>query len=99
LDIDTNGDGFLAFGETMTITCNVFKGWKDITSNVEIWGISRESGNQTEDDAWNISHQDFAGQITLQNKAEYSDLGNGISTLFRFTASSASNTAILELTI
>lgn len=99
LEIDTNGDGFLAFGETMTITCNVFKGWKDITNNVEIWGISRESGNQIEDDAWNISHQNFAGQITLQHKAEYSDLGNGISTLFRFTASSTSNTAILELTI
>ena len=99
LEIDTNGDGFIAFGETMTISCNVFKGWKDITSNVEIWGISRESGNQKEDDAWNISHQNFAGQITLQHKAEYSDLGNGISTLFRFTASSTNNTAILELTI
>ncbi|MDD4592631.1 MAG: hypothetical protein PHG06_19730, partial [Parabacteroides sp.] len=99
LEIDTNGDGFLAFGENMSISCKVFRGWQDITSEVETWSVSRESGNQTEDNAWNISHQGFAGQITLQNTAEYSDLGSGISTLFRFTASSTTEIAILDLTI
>ena len=31
IEIDTQGDNFLAYGESMEITCKVFKGWEDIT--------------------------------------------------------------------
>lgn len=99
LIIENGGDNFLAFGESMDITCKVMKGLNDVTNEVETWQVTRESGNQAEDDAWNIAHQDFAGQITLQHTQSYSDLGEGISTLFRFVASSGSETAIMNLTI
>lgn len=97
--IEHDGDNFLAFGESLNITCKVRKGLKDVTDEVEEWSVTRESGNQTEDDAWNIAHQDFAGQITLHHSPTYSDLGEGLSTLFRFVASAGSETAILNLTI
>lgn len=99
LKIENGGDNFLAFGESMEIICKVFKGLNDVTSEVEDWSVSRESGNQTEDDAWNIAHQNFNGQITLQHNVTYTDLGAGLSTLFRFTATGGNDTAILELTI
>lgn len=97
--IEHDGDNFLAFGESLDITCKVRKGLNDVTDEVEEWSVTRESGNQTEDDAWNIAHQDFAGQITLHHSPTYSDLGEGLSTLFRFVASAGSETAILNLTI
>lgn len=97
--IEHDGDNFLAFGESLDITCKVRKGLNDVTDEVEEWSVTRESGNQTEDDAWNIAHQDFAGQITLHHGPTYSDLGEGLSTLFRFVASAGSETAILNLTI
>ncbi len=97
--IEHDGDNFLAFGESLDITCKVRKGLNDVTDEVEEWSVTRESGNQTEDDAWNIAHQDFAGQITLHHDPTYSDLGEGLSTLFRFVASAGSETAILNLTI
>jgi hypothetical protein len=97
--IEHDGDNFLAFGESLDITCKVRKGLNDVTDEVEEWSVTRESGNQTEDDAWNIAHQDFAGQITLHHGPTYSDLGEGLSTLFRFVASVGSETAILNLTI
>jgi hypothetical protein len=99
LIIENGGDNFLAFGESMDITCKVMKGLDDVTAEVEEWQVTRESGNQAEDDAWNIAHQDFNGHITLQHTQTYSDLGAGISTLFRFVASSGSETAIMNLTI
>ncbi len=99
LKIENGGDNFLAFGESMEIICKVFKGLNDVTSEVEDWSVSRESGNQTEDDAWNIAHQNFNGQITLQHNVTYTDLGAGLSTLFRFTATGGNDTAIYEMTI
>jgi len=99
MKIDNGGDSFLAFGESMNIICHVFKGLKEVTSLIEAWSVTRESGNQAEDDAWNIDHQNFAGQITLQHGPTYSDLGAGLNTLFRFTASGDNDTAIYEMTI
>lgn len=99
LELDHDGDNFLAFGESMTITCRLMKGFEDLTSQVDVWQVTRESGNQTEDTAWNIAHQNFNGQITLTHTKEYSDLGDAISTLFRFVASSGNETTITELTV
>ena len=52
IEIDTQGDNFLAFGETMDITCRVFKGWSDITDTVTKWRITRDSGDTADDEAW-----------------------------------------------
>lgn len=86
LVIHDSGDGFLALGESTTLTCKVTHGWNDITDNVDTWSIIRESGNQADDNVWNINHTDFNGIITLTHTKAYSDLGNGISTMFTITA-------------
>lgn len=99
LELDHGNDGFLAFGESMTITCRLMKGFEDKTGDVEVWQVTRESGNQIEDTAWNIAHQNFNGQITITHTQEYTDLGDGISTLFRFVATLGNETTITELTI
>lgn len=88
IEIDTQGDQFLAVGESLTLTCKVFKGWTDITDTVTQWSITRDSGDTTDDEAWAIKHQDFAGTIEIS----YDDLGNNaytsISTLFTVVAQS-----------
>lgn len=99
MEINNGGDGFLALGETMTITCKVMRGWEDITDTVETWTVTRETGNQTEDTAWNITHQNFNGVLQITHTKEYTDLGNDLSTLFVFTAKAGENTASLHLTI
>ena len=90
IEIDTQGDNFLAYGESMEITCKVFKGWEDITDTVRQWTIRRDSGDTADDEAWNIKHKDFNGSITIYNTKEISDLGNNsvtiASTLFTITA-------------
>lgn len=95
LGITSSTDGFLGENESTEITCNVTKGFDDLTYTVEVWKVTRESGNQAKDDVWNIAHKDFAGTIIIS----YSDLGTGLSTLFRFYASSGSDKDTLELTI
>lgn len=98
IEIDTQGDNFLAYGESMEITCKVFKGWEDITDAVRQWAIRRDSGDTADDEAWNIKHKDFNGSITIHNTKEISDLGNNsvtvISTLFTITATN--DTASVE---
>ena len=98
IEIDTQGDNFLAYGESMEITCKVFKGWEDITDTVRQWTIRRDSGDTADDEAWNIKHKDFNGSITIHNTKEISDLGNNsvtvVSTLFTITATN--DTASVE---
>lgn len=98
IEIDTQGDNFLAYGESMDITCKVFKGWEDITDTVKQWTITRDSGDSADDEAWNIKHKDFDGSITIHNTKEISDLGNNsvtvVSTLFTITATN--DTASVE---
>lgn len=86
MKLDTRGDGFLALGETMVITCKVIHGWNDITDKVETWTVERESGHQADDNTWNNDHKDFAGVLTLTHTDEYSDLGGAITTYFVITA-------------
>ena len=82
MELDTEGDGMLGAGDRLKVTCRVMKGWEDVTDRMAVWGVTRESGDQEDDDRWNSGHGDFAGSITLTED----DLGNGSSTLFRFTA-------------
>ncbi len=86
LNISTDGDNFIAAGEILHLTCNVTRGFTDITSQVTNWTIERESGDQPNDDVWNIDHLNFNGEIDLT----YDDLGSNsyttVSTLFRIKA-------------
>lgn len=99
MEINNGGDGFLALGESMTITCRVMRGWEDITDTVETWTVTRETGNQTEDTAWNIAHSNFNGTLEITHTKQYTDLGSGLSTLFIFTAKTGDNIASFHLTI
>ncbi len=89
MEIDNQGMDTLAYGESMLVTCTVWKGWDEVTDSVAEWKIVRDSGDETEDAAWNNSAkaQAFAGAIVIEHYTNYSDLGEiGISTLFTITA-------------
>ena len=89
MEIDNNGMDALAYGESMTVVCSVYKGFDDVTTKVAKWKIVRDSGDPTEDEAWNNSSkaQNFAGVIVIEHFKNYSDLGQiGVSTLFTITA-------------
>lgn len=88
LEIDTNGDNFIAPGEQLSVTCRVWRGgyFQEVTDDITSWSIERDSGVAVEDAAWNLSPkaQNFAGTVDLT----ISDLGTtAISTLFIITAS------------
>jgi hypothetical protein len=52
MEIDTQGDSFLAMGESMLVTCTVMRGWDDVTSQVTQWEVVRDSGDAADDAAW-----------------------------------------------
>lgn len=88
LEFDTQGDNFLAYGETLTVTCKVFKGFDDVTDQINSWTIVRDSGDPVEDAAWAMKAKvaAFHGSITICFTPEENDLGATLSTLFTVTA-------------
>ncbi|MBQ6097915.1 MAG: hypothetical protein IJK99_09230 [Bacteroidales bacterium] len=89
MEIDTEGQDTLAYGESLTAVCSVWKGWDDVTSQVVQWHIERDSGDALADAAWNLSSKaiNFRGTIVIEHNQNYSDLGTiGVSTLFTMTA-------------
>lgn len=91
IEIDTEGDNFMAYGETKHISCSVFRGWEDVTDKVTSWSITRDSGDPANDAAWGLKQKvkDFAGEIDISFTAEENDLSTNervISTLFTIRA-------------
>lgn len=91
MDIDTEGDSSLAYGEHLHVTCKVFKGWEEKTSEVTRWEIIRDSGFAADDEAWALRPKvrNFAGviDIHLDKDASIDDLGKSeISCLFTINA-------------
>lgn len=89
LVIDTGGVTELAYGESLTVTCALYKGWNDWTDRVTSWKIERDTGDATSDAAWALldKAKDFKGTITIEHSQAYSDLGADVlSTLFTVTA-------------
>lgn len=89
IDIDTEGMDTLAYGETLHVSCTVYKGWEDKTANVVAWEIERDSGDPAADAAWALlpKVQNFAGNIDIVHTQQYSDLATiGVSTLFTIRA-------------
>ena len=90
---ETDGDGFLDWGEDSTWVFHVWKGGylEDITDQVTRWSITRDSGYPAEDAAWlnKAKVRNFNGTITIAFKADDNDLASlssTISTLFTVTA-------------
>lgn len=102
VEISTDGDGFLAYGEALTLTCRVWKGWDDVTSEVTHWSIVRDSGDAAEDAAWLLLEKvkAFSGSIVIEHGAEYTDLAAlGVSTLFTVTAEIGGDKTTENITI
>ena len=89
MEIDTEGEDTLAYGESLHVTCRVFKGWDDVTEHVVSWSIVRDSGDPMADRTWKLKDKarNFAGTIDIVHGVSGSDLGSiGISTLFTIKA-------------
>lgn len=89
MEIDTEGQDTLAYGEHLDAICSVYKGWDDLTSQVVSWSVVRESSDPLADAAWNLSSKavNFRGRIRIEHGPSYSDLDpNTVSTIFRMTA-------------
>lgn len=101
MEIDTQGQDFLAYGESLLVTCRVKHVFFDVTSQVVRWEVTRDSGDAADDAAWKLRNKvmDFCGcnkdvglepgQIILCHERDPSldDLGNrNVSTLFTFKA-------------
>ena len=91
MEIDTGGDGFLGYGETMTATCHVMRGWRDVTEEVTEWKVERDTGNADDDEAWALKDKvkNFAGTLEIAFTPSENDLGEttgNAPTIFTFTA-------------
>lgn len=105
MEIDTEGDTFLAYGETKKITCRVYRGWEDVTDKVVKWTVTRDTGDAIEDASWALKPkvQNFNGTLEICFTPTENDLGSNslvLSTLFTFVAEiSDSPAATANLTI
>ncbi len=103
MKIDTQGDNFLAYGESVVATCSVFKGWDDVTASVKSWSVVRDSGDPSDDQAWLLKDKvkNFSGQLEICYTKDENDLGTAaVSTLFTFTAElSDGSTAAYTITV
>jgi hypothetical protein len=89
----------------MTVTCRVWKGrYEDVTDQVTLWQIVRDSGDAAADAAWQnkTKVQEFAGSIVISFTAQDNDLStvaSVLSTLFTITAYINSQSAQAVITI
>lgn len=89
IEIDTEGMDTLAYGETLHLSCRVYKGWEDVTDKVVDWDIIRDTGDPQADAAWALlpKVKNFEGSIDIVHTVSYSDLAEiGVSTLFTIQA-------------
>lgn len=90
MEVDTQGDSFLAWGETMTAICRVYRGFEDVTDHVATWSVVRSTGNEVDDAAWLLKSKvlNFSGTLDLSYSLSDNDLStdSSVSTLFLFNA-------------
>lgn len=101
MEVSNSLDGFLAFGETCTLSCRVMKGWTDLTQQVTSWTISRSSGDAASDKAWGMKQKvtDFKGSIDIAFTQAENDLGSAVSSLFTITANLNNEQVIASIEI
>lgn len=91
MEIDTDGDYFLEFGETIRVTCRILSAFTDITDKVVRWKVRRDSGVPAEDEAWALRTKavNFNGtlDISFTGDPTTNDLSTAqTTTKFVFTA-------------
>ena len=90
----------ISLGETHKVTCRGFLGDKDITASLTQWKVTRSTGDSVEDKAW-LSRdkvRNFMGVIDLTwvLDVSLSDMGNGNTAKFEFSAKMASGEILSE---
>lgn len=88
MNIDSSVGNIIAWGESTLLTCRVFYAFEDITNTVTRWTITRNSGDETEDGAWQLKPKvkNFNGEIYISFNEEENDLGPNLATQFTITA-------------
>ena len=90
----------ISLGETHKITCRGFLGDKDITASLTQWKVTRSTGDSLEDKAWLARDKvrNFMGVIDLTwvLDVSVSDMGNGDTAKFEFSAKMASGEILSE---
>lgn len=97
--ITTDGDWFLDFGESCTLTCKVMQGNRDLTEKVKQWTVERDTGDSVDDAAWQDKDKvkNFAGTLLLVSSSAEDDLGSAESkAVFTFTAFDSSNAVMAK---
>lgn len=90
----------ISLGETHKVTCRGFLGDKDITASLTQWRVTRSTGDSVEDKAWLARDKvrNFMGVIDLTwvLDVSVSDMGNGNTAKFEFSAKMASGEILSE---
>lgn len=90
----------ISLGETHKVTCRGFLGDKDITASLTQWKVTRSTGDSVEDKAWLTRDKvrNFMGVIDLTwvLDVSVSDMGNGNTAKFEFSAKMASGEILSE---
>ena len=90
----------ISLGETHKVTCRGFLGDKDITASLTQWKVTRSTGDSLEDKAWLARDKvrNFMGVIDLTwvLDVSLSDMGNGDTAKFEFSAKMASGEILSE---
>lgn len=90
----------ISLGETHKVTCRGFLGDKDITASLTQWKVTRSTGDSVEDKAWLTRDKvrNFMGVIDLTwvLDVSLSDMGNGNTAKFEFSAKMASGEILSE---
>ena len=90
----------ISLGETHKVTCRGFLGDKDITASLTQWKVTRSTGDSVEDKAWLARDKvrNFMGVIDLTwvLDVSVSDMGNGDTAKFDFSAKMASGEILSE---
>ena len=90
----------ISLGETHKVTCRGFLGDKDITASLTQWKVTRSTGDSLEDKAWMARDKvrNFMGVIDLTwvLDVSVSDMGNGDTAKFEFSAKMASGEILSE---
>ena len=87
LIIQRDFDGF-RYGTVGNIQCYVRRGATDLTSCVSTWKVTRDSGSEQDDLAWNQSAKakNFDGTLQLSCTDTDNDFGDADKVVFYFTA-------------
>lgn len=90
----------ISLGETHTITCRGMMGDQDITSTLTNWAVTRSTGDSVEDAAWltrsKVKAFDGTFALTWVLDVSESDMGNGETAVFTFSAKRPSGETLSE---